>query len=90
MKGTEAKLLIRGGVYNHVCRRQTYHVRSTYHIGRESNISFARSANIIPECIGLHDGEISFQCSDDFDNAILCGAYGVLDEELCINDWHNF
>ena len=47
-------------------------------------------ANIIPECIGLHDGEISFQCSDDFDNAILCGAYGVLDEELCINDWHNF
>ena len=45
-------------------------------------------ANIIPECIGLHDGEISFRCSDDFDNAILCGAYGVLDEKLCINDWH--
>ena len=32
-------------------------------------------ANVIPEYINLHDGEISFQCSDNFDNAILCGAY---------------
>ena len=47
-------------------------------------------ANIIPEYINLHDGEISFQCSDNFDNAILCGAYGVIDEELSIQDWHNF
>ena len=46
--------------------------------------------NIIPEYINLHDGEISFQCSDNFDNAILCGAYGVIDEELSIQDWHNF
>ncbi len=47
-------------------------------------------ANIVPECIGLHDGEISFQCSDNFDETILCGAYGVLYEDLSINDWHNF
>ena len=47
-------------------------------------------ANIIPEYINLNDGEISFQCSDNFDNAILCGAYGVIDEELSIQDWHNF
>ncbi|MBR4342221.1 MAG: hypothetical protein IKP88_05910 [Lachnospiraceae bacterium] len=46
--------------------------------------------NIIPEYINLNDGEISFQCSDNFDNAILCGAYGVIDEELSIQDWHNF
>ena len=46
--------------------------------------------NIVPECIGLGDGEISFQCSDKFDNAILCGAYDVLDEDLAFSDWHNF
>lgn len=46
--------------------------------------------NITPETIGLDDGEISFQCSDEFDCAILCGAYAVIDEELCITDWHNF
>jgi len=47
-------------------------------------------ANIEPECLTLDDGEISFQCSDNFDNEILCGAYGVIDEELSITDWHNF
>ena len=47
--------------------------------------------NIIPETIGLDDGEISFQCSDDFDCAILCGAYAVIDgEDLSFSDWHNF
>ena len=46
--------------------------------------------NIIPEYIGLDDGKISFQCSDRFDNIFLCGAYGVIDEDLCIKDWHNF
>lgn len=46
--------------------------------------------NIIPESVGLQDGEISFQCSDDFDSSILCGAYDVLDEELCFTDWHNY
>ena len=47
-------------------------------------------SNIIPEYVNLSDGEISFQCSDNFDNAILCGAYGVIDDELSIQDWHNF
>ncbi len=46
--------------------------------------------NIEPECIGLSDGSISFQCSDGFDNVILCGAYAVIDEELSFSDWHNF
>ena len=46
--------------------------------------------NIVPESVGLGDGEISFQCSDNFDNAIICGAYAVLDEELAFSDWHNF
>lgn len=46
--------------------------------------------NIEPECIGLSDGSISFQCSDGFDNVILCGAYAELDEDLSFNDWHNF
>ena len=45
--------------------------------------------NIVPEHIGLSDGKISFQCSDKFDCAILCGAYAVLDEELSFSDWHN-
>ncbi len=47
-------------------------------------------SNIVPECIGLDDGEISFQCSDNFDDAILCGAYAVIDEELSLSDWHNY
>ena len=46
--------------------------------------------NIVPEYVGLDDGEISFQCSDNFDCAILCGAYAVLDEELAFSDWHNY
>ena len=47
-------------------------------------------ANIVPEVVTLCDGSIAFQCSDDFDCAILCGAYAELDEELCFTDWHNF
>ena len=47
-------------------------------------------ANIIPEYISLQDGGLTFQCSDNFDNEILCGAYGEMDEELSIQDWHNF
>ena len=47
--------------------------------------------NIEPETIGLDDGEINFQCSDDFDCAILCGAYAVINgEDLSFSDWHNF
>ena len=47
-------------------------------------------ANIVPEVLTLDDGSIAFQCSDAFDEAILCGAYAELDEELCFTDWHNF
>lgn len=47
-------------------------------------------ANIVPEVVTLCDGSIAFQCSDAFDEAILCGAYAELDEELCFTDWHNF
>ena len=46
--------------------------------------------NIVPEVLTLCDGSIAFQCSDEFDCAILCGAYAELDEELCFTDWHNF
>lgn len=46
--------------------------------------------NIVPEYIGLEDGELSFQCSDTFDCAILCGAYAVLDGELAFSDWQNY
>lgn len=46
--------------------------------------------NIVPEYIELGDGEISFQSSDKFDCAILCGAYAVLDEQLAFSDWHNY
>ena len=47
-------------------------------------------ANIVPEVVTLCDGSIAFQCSDAFDEAILCGAYAELDEELSFTDWHNF
>lgn len=47
-------------------------------------------ANIVPEVVTLDDGSIAFQCSDAFDEAILCGAYAELDEELSFKDWHNF
>jgi len=47
-------------------------------------------ANIVPEVVTLCDGSIAFQCSDALDEAILCGAYAELDEELCFTDWHNF
>lgn len=47
-------------------------------------------ANIVPEVVTLCDGSIAFQCSDAFDEAILCGAYAELDEDLSFKDWHNF
>ena len=46
--------------------------------------------SIVPENICFFDTDISFQCSDGFDNAILCGAYDDLDAELRFTDWHNF
>ena len=45
--------------------------------------------NIVPECIRLRDRGISFQCSDQFNGAILRGANAFLDEELTFTDWHN-
>ena len=51
------------------------------------------AASILPapaENICFFDTDISFQCSDGFDNAILCGAYDNLDAELRFTDWHNF
>lgn len=47
---------------------------------------------IVPECMSLDDGSVSFQCSDsiDFKHKILCGAYNELDENLTFCDWHNF
>ena len=47
-------------------------------------------AGIVPENICFFDTDISFQCSDKFDQAILCGAYDNLDEALRFTDWHNF
>lgn len=49
-------------------------------------------AGIVPECMSLDDGRVSFQCSDsiDFENKILCSAYNELDESLTFCDWHNF
>lgn len=46
--------------------------------------------NIIPESLGLSDGRVSFQCSDNFGEQILCSAYDDLDEQLTFTDWHNF
>lgn len=47
-------------------------------------------SGIVPGVIGLLDTNITFQCSDKFDNAILCAAYDMLDSELRFTDWHNF
>lgn len=46
--------------------------------------------NIVPESLCLLDGQVSFQCSDNINQEILCSAYDVLDERLCFSDWHNF
>ena len=45
---------------------------------------------IVPEIVCLHEDGISFQCSDNFGEVILCSAYDRLDENLCFTDWHNF
>lgn len=47
-------------------------------------------ASVVPEYVGLFDSYVSFQCSDNFGNRILCGAYDSLDERLTFTDWHNF
>lgn len=45
---------------------------------------------IVPEVVCLSEDGLSFQCSDRFGDAILCGAYDELDENLCFTEWHNF
>ena len=45
---------------------------------------------IVPENICFFDTYVSFQCSDQFEQSILCAAYDNLDEDLCFTDWHNF
>lgn len=45
---------------------------------------------IIPECLSIEDGYISFECSDDLNCRILCAAYDCLNEDLEFTDWHNF
>lgn len=45
---------------------------------------------VVPENLSLGDGIITFQCSDDYDDKFLCGAYDELDEDLIFSDWHNF
>ncbi|MBR6046195.1 MAG: hypothetical protein IKP47_11225 [Ruminococcus sp.] len=46
---------------------------------------------IEPECVCLHQDSISFQCSDKYDFAVICGAYDDIDlEDLSFTDWHNY
>lgn len=45
---------------------------------------------IIPEYLTLNKNSISYQCSDAFENIILCGAYCCIDENFNSDDWHNF
>lgn len=45
--------------------------------------------SIQPEHLSLKNGEIAFQCSDGFGEALLCGAYDILDEDLTFTEWHN-
>lgn len=45
---------------------------------------------VVPECVCLMEGHVSFQCSDNLGLEILCSAYDELDENLAFTDWHNF
>lgn len=47
--------------------------------------------SIVPEVLTLTGGRrvLSFQCSDGFGEALLCGAYDELDETLAFCEWHN-
>ena len=46
---------------------------------------------IEPEHICLHEDEISFQCSDIYDNALICAAYDRIQlDDLSFTDWHNY
>ena len=46
---------------------------------------------IEPEHVCLQQDSISFQCSDKFNWALICGAYDVIDlDDLSFSDWHNY
>lgn len=46
---------------------------------------------IEPEGICLHEDCISFQCSDIYDNALICAAYDRIQlDDLSFTDWHNY
>ena len=46
---------------------------------------------IKPESMTLSDDCISFQCSDIYDWALICGAYDRINlEDLKFMDWHNY
>ena len=46
---------------------------------------------IKPESMTLSDNYISFQCSDIYDWALICGAYDRIKlEDLKFMDWHNY
>lgn len=47
-------------------------------------------SSVVPEVLGLDDGYVSFQCSDNFGMEIMCVAYDCLNEQLVFTDWHNF
>ncbi|MBP3886886.1 MAG: hypothetical protein J6F30_04430 [Cellulosilyticum sp.] len=45
---------------------------------------------VSPEYLTLDGNKFSFQCSDSWDNQVMCGAYDQLDEDFTFTDWHNF
>lgn len=46
---------------------------------------------ITPESMGVTDNYISFQCSDIYNTALICGAYDKIDQtDLRFTDWHNY
>lgn len=47
--------------------------------------------SIVPESCVLGDDEISFQCSDKFQWALICAAYDRINlKDFSFTDWHNF
>ena len=46
---------------------------------------------IKPESLVLAEDDISFQCSDIYNWALICGAYDRINlEDLSFTDWHNY
>ena len=46
---------------------------------------------IKPEYVVMGNSYISFQCTDIYNHALICGAYDRIDlNDLRFNDWHNY